>query len=801
MIHNIRTIRFPRRLLACLAFCFLLICLTALPGSAQQVQTISGTVLDEDSKMPLNGVVVHLEGQPASAVFTDSAGHFRLTAVPLGRQTILVTYMGYEPQPIRDIVVTAGKSPQLTVNLKESLQKLQEVQISGTDKSKARALNDMAMVSARSFNVEETKKYAGALGDPSRMAANFAGVSAGNDARNDIIVRGNSPAGMLWQLEGINIPNPNHFGSLSATGGPVGMLNNNNIDKSDFMTGAFPAQYGNALAGVFDIHMREGNKDRPEFVAQMGFNGFELGAEGPLGKNKRTTYMANYRYSTLGVFQQMGIDFGVGGATPLYQDMNYKVTHRLDRKSKLVLFGLAGSSRISFMGKDVDTSDPGMYSGNPFANEKSRYGTSVTGIRYERQLSAQTFSKTTLAYSSTREQYDEDSISTGNGNTLPRFSGRFRTGKWSANSVLLHKLSAKDNLQLGVTWDHTAFDLINKEIHAGVTEEIFVDQKGNFDLVQAYAQWKHRFNRHWSVAGGLHGQYMSIGSAYAAEPRFSVRYVFNARHGFSLGYGLHHQTQGIYTYFVQTHYGSQTTYTNKGLGFTQSNHLVLSYDWNINARLRFKAEGYYQRLSRVPVGQRPGSFSALTEGAGFSPLAEDSLVNKGSGYNYGLDLTAERFFDRGYYFLVTGSLFRSRYKGSDGIERNTPFNTGYVLNVLGGKEFRTGKNGVWAVNLKMSYIGGRYLTPVNEAESILQGKAVYQEDKAFSEKQQDYFRTDLKLAYRREYKRSTLEIAVDLQNLTNHANIFSRSWDEGNKKMTTNYQQGFFPVPTLRYTF
>jgi hypothetical protein len=149
------------------------------------------------------------------------------------------------------------------------------------------------------------------------MASNFAGVSGANDARNDIIIRGNSPSGLLWQLEGLNIPNPNHFGSLSSTGGPVSMLNNNVLDKSDFMTSAFPAQYGNALSGVFDLSLRNGNNEKYEFLGQVGFNGFELGAEGPFSKNSKSSFLINYRYSTLALFQQIGINFGTGSATPI----------------------------------------------------------------------------------------------------------------------------------------------------------------------------------------------------------------------------------------------------------------------------------------------------------------------------------------------------------------------------------------------------------------------------------------------------------------------------------------------------
>jgi hypothetical protein len=278
---------------------------------AQSTQTIRGRVVDGVSNTALVGVSVMLVNtdEKIYGSTTDADGRFRIDNVPVGRHTVRITYIGYEEQTIPNVIVTAGKEVVLTLSLTESVSQLNEVVITDDVKSdKTATNNDIAVVSARSFNVDDTKRYAGAIGDPSRMAANFAGVVGGNDSRNDIVVRGNSPTGMLWQLEGLNIPNPNHFGALVSTGGPVSILNNNNLDKSDFMTSAFPAQYGNATAGVFDLRLRDGNNEKRELLAQVGFNGFEVGAEGPFSKNSRASYIANYRYSTLGVFQTLGIE-------------------------------------------------------------------------------------------------------------------------------------------------------------------------------------------------------------------------------------------------------------------------------------------------------------------------------------------------------------------------------------------------------------------------------------------------------------------------------------------------------------
>jgi len=781
-----------------------LLALPVLSIAQQQTQTIRGYIYDEASRAPLEGVIVTLLGStPPKGAATDAAGRFRIDSVPIGRRSLKASYMSYEDKVINDLVVTAGKEVSLDLAMQEAVHKLDEVTVSyDRSKDKNRTINDMALISARSFNVDETKRYAGALGDPSRMAANFAGIVAGNDSRNDIVVRGNSPTGMLWQIEGLNAPNPNHFGTITSTGGPVSMLNNNNIAKSDFLTGAFPAQYGNALAGAFDIKLRNGNRDKAEYVAQIGFNGFEGGAEGPIGKNKKTSYLINYRYSTLGVFKQLGLNLGTGTAVPIYQDVNYKLSSELSKKSKLTVFGIAGNSKADFLGKDIDTTKPDLYGGNPFSDQKSKFTTTITGVAYDHQLSERSSTKLTVGYSTTNQHYTNDSISQVDNSTHPSELADFLTGKLSLQWVYLHKFNAKNNIQAGLTYENIGYNVAYKKMYPGQPDRVYTEQSGNMGLEQAFVQWKHRFSNDLSFVGGMHFQYLDLNGSFAAEPRAAFRYTFNPRNSVSLGYGLHSQAQNVYNYFVQTPTATGIALTNKDMGFTQSNHFVASYDLNVTANMRIKAEAYYQAISKVPIESSLSSFSVLNSGADFGIDNKDSLVNKGTGTNYGAELTVEHFLSKGFYFLITGSLINSRYKGSDGIERNTAFNTGHVLNVLAGKEFKVGRKGsVLAFNIKTSTIGGRYLTPLDLMASQVVGSAVYINSQAFTLKQPDYFRTDFKIAYRKEFRRSTMEISLDLQNITNHKNIFNQTYDRRTNKIVNNYQQGFFPVPLFRYTF
>lgn len=783
---------------------FILLTLTLISQSVmaqERTQTIRGRVLDQESKQPIIGASVALvNGSSTTGTTTDIEGYFKLEKVPLGRMAIKVTYLGYEPLNVPDIMVTAGKEVVLNLSMTEAVTQMKEATVSYNRKlDRTVTNNEMATVSSRSFNPDDTKKYAGALGDPSRMAANFAGVTAGNDSRNDIVVRGNSPNAMLWQLEGVNIPNPNHFGSNFNTGGPVSIINSNNIGKSDFFTSAFPAQYGNANGGVFDLVLREGNYQKREFITQIGFNGFEVGAEGPFNKNSKASYIFNYRYSTLGLMKNIGVDVGTGGATPLYQDMNFKVAIPTKGKGKISLFGLGGSSSIDLLGKDVDTTGINFY-GDVNEDLKPRYNKLITGIAYEKNLSSKTWAKLTFATSYSDDKYQIDSVNFFNSNRYLKAKGTFRDIKYSTVFNLTHKINAKNAINAGATHDITVFDYYNKDVvELGTKDIVRVQQEGTIGLSQGYVQWKHRFSSRFTLNVGVHSQYFDVNKKATIEPRAGLRYAINAKSSINAGYGLHNQTLPVYNMFVQNAKGEQN---NKNLDFIRSNHFVLGYENMLTQNLKLKVETYYQYIDQVPVNSYASTYSALNIGAAFEPSDESDLVSNGTGENYGIELTLEQYFNKGFYFLLTGSWFDSKYKASDGVERNTAFNTAYAANFLAGKEFKVGKKGsIFYTNVKVTTIGGRYFTPLDFERSKNAGEAVYDDSRAFSQKQDSYFRFDLKIGFRKDYKKSSLEFAVDLQNVTNHQNIFSQSYNKVRNTISTEYQQGFFPVPMFRFTF
>lgn len=365
-------------------------------------QTIRGVITDEDSKMPIAGATVAIaESNPAKAVLTDKEGHFRLDNVPVGRHTLQISYMGYEKIILPNIVVVSGKEAVLSINMQQAVVQLKHVVIT-VDKNKALALNDMAIVSGRSISPEQTNRYAGGFNDPSRILSNFAGVTSTGDGSNDIIVRGNSPKYIQWRLEGIQITNPNHFSDQSSVGGSISALNNNLLATSDFYTGAFSAEYGDVLSGVYDVKLRQGNNEKFESTFGFGVVGTELTVEGPFKKGYKGSYLINYRYSTISLISKLGLFDELNGSLN-FQDAAFKVVLPTKKAGLFSFFGLGGISNFLF--KDVS---PALWQtpGNRYVSNKTsedyKKGSHLLnlGMNHTLTLNKKSHINTALAFSS-----------------------------------------------------------------------------------------------------------------------------------------------------------------------------------------------------------------------------------------------------------------------------------------------------------------------------------------------------------------------------------------------------------------
>ncbi len=783
-------------------FIFFFILFTVSAQEPKISQTIRGRIIDKVTRAPLPGATVVIPGSsPLKGTTTDLQGNFRLADVPVGRVSLAISYMGYQTTSVNNLLVTSGKEVVLTIELTETIITTDAVVITA-EAEKSEPLNKLATNSARSFTVEETERYAGSLGDPSRMAANFAGVYAVDDSRNDIIIRGNSPLGLLWRMDGIRIPNPNHFGAVGTTGGPVSMLNNNLLANSDFFTGAFPAQYGNAISGVFDLRMRSGNNETYEFTGQLGFNGIEAGVEGPLSKKQNASFLASYRYSTLEIFDKLGIQFSPGSSIPEYQDFTFKADWQTKKMGKFSIFGLGGISNIKLYDseKDDDEFSYGLTGTDTDFGAK----TAVTGLSNVYFFNPDSRLKTNLSLSHIRATTSLDSLL--NVDPLekrPFYRSDNRETSYSFSSHFTHRIDAKNNFATGMIYDY--IDVFFKDsVYDDQDErfEVLTNADGGVSLLESYFQWQHRFNDELTLNSGLHYQYFNLSNSMSLEPRLGLSWRFLPTQTLSISYGMHSQTQPFITYFVVTTLADGTDVeTNRDMDFTRSHQWVLGYDRNITEDLRLKIETYYQYLFDVPVKESFPEYSILNEGDDFNIGLGDSLVNQGKGYNYGLELTLEKFLDNGYYFLLTSSLFQSKYRGYDGILRNSAFNSNYVINALAGYEFRVGNQNRLAFDLKGVYAGGRRNTPIDIEESQLESRTEYDWSQAYQNQFDPYFSLDLRISFKMNLKKLDQEWALEIKNLTDNKNVFQQTYDPVENRIKVDYQQGFFPVILYRIRF
>jgi hypothetical protein len=772
------------------------LCITYTLKAQAPTQTIRGVVIDKQSQATLPGATVIINGE--KSCLTDDNGKFRFEKIPIGRHQIKVNYIGYQ-EYVSTVLLNAGKELLLTIPLEEKYVEVKEIVISA-DADKGRAQNEMTTVSSRLVSMEESNRYAGTRNDPARMVASFAGVSGGNDTRNDIVIRGNSPTGLLWRLEGVDIPNPNHFSVNGATSGPISILNNNTLANSDFLTSAFPAEYINALSGVFDLKMRNGNNEKNEFVGQLGVNGIELGAEGPFNQKKLGSYLINYRYSNLTFMQKIGINYG-SSSIPFYNDGSYKINIPI-KNGSISAFGLGGNSTTSLLAKNYK---PGkelfgsnkfnyIYGGNMFA----------TGINFMHFLNKKSYIKITSAFSNEGSSIKTDSVSNDLKNSYKFHEEKYLKFRTSLNITYNNKINSRYTFKSGILTDRFDFNFYERRFFNLGTRNInLISSSGTTYLTRAFSEGIIKLTNKITFYPGIAFIFLHLNNKYKVEPRASWVYEYNPLNKFSIGYGNHNRMHDLSLYFVETYNPNTQTYhkTNKNLDFTGSHHLVAGWDRTLNEHSRIKSEVYYQWLYRVPVEQKPSSFSFINAGAGFGIPLVDSLINKGTGTNYGLELTLERFFYKGWYALNTYSIYQSVYKASNQKIYNTAFNGNYIGNLLIGKEFKINARHSIAIDYKIVRAGGRRYTPINIEESKKQQQTVYYTEFAYSKKYPDYFRMDIKIAYKINTSQTTQEIAISAENLSNHKNLFSENFNPSDGNIVKVYQLGLFIVGFYRINF
>ena len=788
-------------------------------------QIVRGTVIDIDNKLPLIGTeVIILGSNPIIGTTTDERGEFRLENIPIGRITLQISYLGYENNILTNILINSGKEVVLNVSMEESIVKMKEVIVTA-NKNKGEAINDMAMISARSVSAEETNRYAGGFNDPSRIISNFAGVTNTQDGGNDIIVRGNSPKYVQWRLEGIQITNPNHFGDQSAAGGSISTLNNNLLATSDFYTGAFTAEYGDVLSGVYDVKLRAGNNEKFESVFGFGLLGTDFTFEGPLKKGYGGSFIANYRYSTATIIDGLGLLGDIGGV-PKFQDAAFKVVLPTKNIGTFSIFGLGGLS--SFLFEDVKPSDWITVGDNAMkSNIKEDFNKKAfllnSGVNHTLPLNEKSFLKTTLAYSTEGIEddiFENTFISVTNPETMIsrdsfvsknlNFQNRLRKTTYRGAITYNNKINAKSKIQMGSKFTLFNFDIAQSQLSdEGTARNTLLDIDKNVSTIRNFVSWKHRLNKDITIVSGFHNMNVLYNNKSTLEPRFAVNWKLNPTNSINFGYGKHSNMESIHNYFakVEQEDGSVTE-PNKNLGLLKAHHFVISYEKRFGKNLRAKFEAYYQNLYNLPVENNDTSYYAtINEGLEFRYV---DLVNEGTGKNYGIELTIEKFFSKNFYFLANGSLYQSKYKSLEGIERNTQYNGNYIVNVLLGKEFtKMGKkkNQTMGLNAKAFFGGGKKIIPLlRDANGNLAvdeaNNNFWDYSKAYENDIEDIYQINLSVSYKWNRPKATHELFLILDNVTGNRGRSGEYYDTAEPNSIGYVKQfGFFPNLMYRVYF
>lgn len=732
--------------------CFFVFILSTWTTYAQQA--VRGVVVDQALQSPVPYAQLLLQGpQWQRQTLSDSLGRFEFPAVPVGRYRLQASSLGYLPYLRQELEVTSGKQLVLQLPLQPSERQMDEVVIvAPVDKDQT--LNSMAVGGARLLSVEEASRYAGGFDDPARLASSFAGVATGM-GNNGMSVRGLPPRYMQWKLEGVEIPNPNHFAEVTALGGGGNTaLSSQLLANSDFFLAAFPAEYNNALSGVLDLYMRKGNQQQREHTFQLGALGMDVASEGPVGKG--SSYLFNYRLSTLTLLSPLLPPEAQGTS---FQDLSFKWHTDLPKGGQLSVWGL-GLLDVSGQEAVANPSEWRYARDAEWQDAKQYMG--ALGLTHRQPINSRQVLQTVLSVNTSGLDFRTDRRQGEERLPLGDVQNRYLNAVW--RTTLQTRFGRRHLNKSGISLTRLGYDLQNQ--HApllGNPLQMLADEQGQAYLWSAFTTSSLQLHADWQLVLGLTAQRFSLNGASTLEPRLGLQWQMAPSHGFNLSYGAHSRLEPLNLYFSRD---AQGVYQNRSLGFTKAHHLGLGYHWRIGEHLRLKAEPYWEYLYEVPVA--PGTAFSVLNLERDAWYVNRKLTADGKARTAGLDLTLERFLHRGWYYLLTASLFDVQYMGGDGIWRGSAYNKQWVVNALGGREWYVGreKRNKLAASLRLTAQGGNLTTPVDYRASELAKEVVYDESRPYAERLFPQLFVHLTVSYRLNRPNCAHEFALKAMNVT-----------------------------------
>ena len=752
----------------------LLIAPTAVFSQKSYDGIILGTIIDAETQSPVEDAVIEILNT-GNKTTTDSTGNFFFQNLKYDSYQIKISGSGYDPLIKSNLIVYASKPLELIIKLNSKGIITDQIDVEANYFQKSSDVN----ISSLNLDFEEIRRAPGATEDISRMIQTIPGVSIGNDQRNDIIVRGGSPAENLILIDGIEIPNINHFGTDGSTSGAIGFINVKFIQETGILTGGFPTTFGDKLSSVIDINFREGSKKKFYSDINLSIAGFGGIFEGPL--SEKGSYLFSVRRSYLELIKNSIRLTSV----PNYWDFNLKADYEISPKDKITLIGLLGLDKIDFSEESAEN--------NPYGNSQDDQKTFAAGINYKK-LFKKGFIQTVLSDSYT----DNYIVQIDGQSALIKFENKANNNEIILKSDLNYQLSSNLSLNTGIGGKYAGIKnylFLKGDTNAAgfVFDTINADSKFNAVKLFGHANLTSKFLKdRLAVNTGVRLDYFDyIRLKTYFSPRIGASYKITPVTSLNAAAGIYYQSPEYI--WLSSHPD------NKNLNSIRSDHYILGLDHFFSGDLKATVELFYKNYKDYPVWKDIPTYILIDGGTEFGPNIVGEAVSAGTGYVKGIDVSLQKKLSsqKGLYGIINYSYINTGFTALAGGEKPGAFDPGHQFTLIAGYQFSSG----WLAGLKFKYSGGRPYTPLDYDASKRVNREVYATDDFNSARYPYYMRIDMRVDKKFDFSKASLVCYIELQNLFDRENIYSYYWNEDNKKPGTIYQWAFFPVGGISIQF
>lgn len=754
-----------------------------------QTGGIRGEVRDAETGMSLAGANVIVrsaesgdrsnstENGDVRGAAADGEGRFLIEGLPAGGYSIRITFIGYEPRTITDVIVRPGRITSIEAALNSSTYSAEEVEVTAGYFTAVKAED----VSVAAFSGEEIRRSPGSAGDVSRIMMVLPSVAKVNDQSNSLIVRGGSPLENAFFIDGIEVPNINHFPSQGSSGGPLGLIPVDLIRDVTFSAGGFPARYGDRLSSVMDISFRDGDREGILGQADLNFTGFGGLLEGPMGENGSWILSARRSYLDLLV---SAIDMGTSVA-PKYGDAAMKLAYDLSPAHRLSLLGLWSDDHNNPDAETAAENDMQYY------GEQNIYNY-TGGMSWRALWNEKTFSTTSLSY--TGMIFDEQFLKTGSG--VPLLLNDSRESWVQLRSETRWKIASTLSLEAG--GDVKALSNRYDNRYGAVPDELGNPQPEFLFQRDASATQSGLFATALltpfegvTVSAGLRAQHTQWNDRVALQPRATLAFQLSELTSVSVAGGLYTQALPLLLLAQDE--------ANRALENPRALHGVLSFSQLLSESTRLTLEGYVKEYDRFPIdADQPGLFliDEMNYRYGFF-MPHGKLSSTGKASSRGVELTLQKKLAQDFYGIASASYSASRYTDAAGVERSRVYDNRLLFSIEGGYK----PSAEWEFSLRWIYAGGAPYTPMDVEASLAARQEVLDASRINAERHPDYHSMNVRVDRRFHFDRSALVIYISVWNAYNRKNVAGYIWDDANQRVKTLYQWGLLPIFGIEWEF